>query len=317
MRIASTGLHLPPAVCTSESLAPQMGTTTAWILRHTGVRERRISELPVERMAALAARAALGDTTPDLLVSASTLPRQLIPDDAPFILRELGLSGIASFSVRATCLSFLVGLRVVAGLVDGGAYQRVLLVSSERGSVGRDFGDPGSAALLGDGAAAALVTPTPAGEGSGLLAWEMATYPEGAELTEIPGGGLRHHPDDPATGPEHHKFHMDGPGVYRMARLRVGEVLERLFTQAGITPAEVDLVVPHQASGAGVRAVRRYGFSPERVVDVVATQGNCVAASLPMALATAEAEGRLKRGQVVLLLGTGAGLSVAAMLLRW
>lgn len=311
------GIYLPPAVCSSESLAPRLGTTAEWIIAHTGVRERRISELPVERMAALAGRAALGERAPDLVVTASTLPRQLVPDDGPFVLRELGLSGVPAFSVRATCLSFLVGLRVVAGLVDTGACRRVLLVSSERGSVGRDFGEPGSAALLGDGAAAAVITPTPAGEGSGVLAWEMATFPEGAELTEIAGGGLRFHPDNPDTKPEHHLFHMDGPGVYRMARVRVGEVLERLFAQAGLPRSAVDLVVPHQASGAGVKAVRRYGFATERVVDVVATQGNCVAASLPMALATAHEAGRLERGMVVLLLGTGAGLSVAAMLLRW
>lgn len=288
------------------------------MLRHTGVAWRHESELPVEQMAALAAREALGDgPPPDLVLCASTVPRQLVPDDAPFVAQALGLSGVPAFSVRATCLSFVVALQVAASWVHTGAARRVLVVSADRGLAGINPAEPESAALFGDGAAAVVVEPTPPGERSAVLAWRMATWPEGAALTEVRGGGLRRHPNDPATRPEDNLFHMDGLAVYRMARERLPEVLGPLLAEAGVGAGELDLIVPHQASGGAVKALRRYGLDAARVVDCVAEHGNCVSASIPLALATACAEGRVRRGMTVLLVGTGAGLSAAGMVLRW
>ena len=318
VKIASAAFYAPPRVETAAELSSRIGVTEEWILSRTAVRERRISEEPVEVMGARAARAALrGGQAPDLIVNASVIPRQLIPDTSVHVQHELGLDGIPSFSVHASCLSFLAALYNAAALVAAGAYRRVLLVSAECGSAGRNLAEPESAALLGDGAAAAVLEPTPNDEASALLGFRMGTWPKGAALTEVRGFGQRHLPDDPRTRAEDNLFSMDGPGVYRMALRRVPTLVRELLQDHGLTPADVDWVVPHQPSGPGLAMLPRLGFPPERTVNVVAEYGNCVAASIPMALGCLAESGRVLRGQTVLLLGTGAGFSVAGALLRW
>lgn len=318
VKIAATGFYAPPRVETAAELAPRMGCSEEWIIQRTGVRERRISEEPVEVLAARAARAALqSGEAPDLIVNASVCPRQLIPDTSVFIQRELGLEGIPSQSVHASCLSFLVALHNAAALVAAGAYRRVLVVSAERGSSGRNMAERESAALLGDGAAAVVLEPTPEGEASELAGYRMATWPKGAALTEVRGFGLERSPDDPGTRPEDSQFSMDGPGVYKMALRRVPPLVRALLAEQGLGTEDIDWVVPHQASGPGLAMLPRLGFPAERTVNILGQFGNCVAASIPMALAHLAASGRLRRGQRLLLAGTGAGFSVAAAVLRW
>jgi 3-oxoacyl-[acyl-carrier-protein] synthase-3 len=318
LHVAGTGLYLPATVETAEDLAPRVGKDAAWIREVAGVAERRIADLPVAEMAARAARAALGEgPPPDAVVNASLTPAQLVPDTGVFVAQALGLSGVPAFSVHATCLSFLVGAQVAAGLLHTGAARRVLVVSSEIATIGRDFAEPESAVLLGDGAGAAVFERPPPGATGALLGFRMATYPDGAGLAEITGFGTRFHPDAPGTGPQHHRFHMRGGRLYRWTLPRVGALLDALFQEVGLRPDDVQLVVPHQASGPALAALGGLGFPPGKVVDILGRAGNCIAASIPMALATAAAEGRLRRGDTVLLLGTGAGVSIAAALLRW
>ncbi len=318
VKVASTAFYAPPRVETAAELAPLIGRSADWIVERTGVRERRICEEPVEVMAARAARAALGPgLTPDLILNASVSPRQLIPDTSVYLQRELGLEGIPSYSIHASCLSFLAALHDAAALVAAGAYRRVLVVSAERGSIGRNMSEPESAALIGDGAAAAVLEPTPMDEASALVGWRMTTWPSGAALTELRGCGQARRPDDPATRLEDNRFSMDGPAVYKMALRRVPAFVRALLVGHGLGVGDVDWVVPHQASGPGLALLPRLGFPAERTVNIVGEFGNCVAASIPMALAHLAASGKLFRGQTVLLLGTGAGFSVAGALLRW
>jgi 3-oxoacyl-[acyl-carrier-protein] synthase-3 len=304
---------------TAAELAPRIGRSEDWIITRTGVRERRIAEEPLEVMAAHAARAALQSVggTPDLIINASATPRQLIPDTSVFIEDELGLEGIPAYSIHATCLSFLVAIHSVAALLSTGAYRRVLVVSAEAGSFARNMAEPESAALIGDGAAAAVLEPTPKDEASELVGWRMATWPKGAMLTEVRGGGQRRYPNHAETRPEDHLFSMNGPEIFKMARRRVLMLVHELLAEHSLGVDGVDWVVPHQASQPGLELLPRLGFPPERVVNIVGQYGNCIAASVPMALAHLDASGRLRRGARVLLLGTGAGLSVAGALLRW
>jgi 3-oxoacyl-[acyl-carrier-protein] synthase-3 len=318
IRVSSLGFAVPATVETAAQLAPRIGRTEEWIVTHTGVRERRIATTEtMEWLAAAAAREALGDERPDLIINASTTPRQLIPDSSVFIQRELGFTGTPAYSVHATCLSFVAGLQLAGSLLVTKQFDRILLVSSETGSISRNFDEPESAALIGDGAAAAVIERTPDGESSQLLAWQMGTWSEGAELTEFRGAGTFRHPNDARTVSTDNLFKMDGPRVYKMARRRVAEVLVRLLEQAGIERSQIDLIVPHQASGPALEALSRYGFDSSRIVNIVGRYGNCIAASIPMALVEAERTGRLHRGSTVMLLGTGAGLSVAGAILRW
>src|SRR5262249_2242652 len=186
VKIASTSFYAPPRVETAAELGRRIGKSEDWIVDRTGVRERRIADEPVEVLGGRAARAALGaGPDPGLIVNAPGTPRQLIPGNSVFILEQPGLEGIPSFSVHAPSLSFLVALHNAAALVAAGAYRRVLLVSAERPTPNRNLAEPESAALVGDGAAAAVLVPTPKGEASALLGLRMATWPAGAALTEV------------------------------------------------------------------------------------------------------------------------------------
>jgi 3-oxoacyl-[acyl-carrier-protein] synthase-3 len=317
-RVVSTGIYLPSFVETAEDLAPRVGRSARWIVRRTGVQERRISEESMDVMGARAAEAALGDgPLPDLIINASLTPIQLIPDSSVFIQKALGTSGIASFSVHATCLSFLVGLQTAGAMLAVGLYKRILVVSAEQGSVSRDFTHPESAVLIGDGAGAAVLESTPEGEDSALLGTLFRTYPEGSHLAELRGCGTGAHPNHPDTVAQDNLFRMNGPGIYKMAFRKVALLVKDLLNEAGLEQSDIALVVPHQASGPALDALQRMGFAPDRVINIVGKIGNCIAASLPMALATAHAEGRLNRGDRILMLGTGAGLTVGGAVLRW
>lgn len=317
VKVVGTGIYVPPLVETAADIAPRIGKTEEWILARTGVARRHVSEEPMEVMAGKAARMALAGTEPDLVINASTTPRQLIPDSSTFILRELGLEGTPGLSLHSTCLSFLVAFHVAASLVHSGMYRRVLVVSSEKATITRNWDEPESAPLFGDGAGAAVLEPTPAHEDSALLSWSMGTWPKGAEYTEIRGGGIRRHPLDPSMQRTDYLFHMDGPGVYKLARRRAALVVARALKDAGFKPEEVDVVVPHQGSGPVVESLSHYGFPADRVVNVVGEYGNCIAASIPMALHDTVTSGRIQRGHSVFLGGTGAGLSIACAVLRW
>lgn len=318
VQIESVGFYVPPRVQTAAELSPMVGQSEEWILGRTRVARRRICEEPSAGMGAKAAREAIGDgPLPDLVLNASLTPTQLIPDTSVFLQRELGWSGIPSYSIHATCLSFLAAMHNASALIQAGAYRRILIVSSEHASISRDMRHPESAVLFGDGAAAAVLVPTPEGGTGELLGYKMITLPEHAELAEFQGAGTRFHPNGADTRTEHNLFRMSGPAIYKRAVLTVARTIRQLLDEVGMRPDEVDWVVPHQASGPALQAVPRFGFPADRVVDIVEDYGNCIAASIPMALHTLVRSGRLERGQTVLFLGTGAGLSVAAAIVRY
>jgi 3-oxoacyl-[acyl-carrier-protein] synthase-3 len=318
IKIVSTGLYLPPKIQTAKELSPLIGRSEQWIIKRTGVAERRIAEEPMDKMAAKAARQALGDEPPDCIINASATPLQLIPDSAPFIQRALGLEGIPAWSIHGTCLSFVIALNTAAALITAKSFKRILIVSSEAGTPFRDFDQPESASLFGDGAAAAVVEATPENEPSAFVDWEMNTWPEGAEFTEFRGAGTKHPPNHPTkTHPKDNLFQMHGTRIYRMARDKIKTNLTDLFDRNDVTPDDIDWLIMHQASGKAVEMAAQYGFPPEKTVNIIGKVGNTIAASTPMVLATADKQGLLKRGDLLLLGGTGAGLSVAFALVRW
>ncbi len=326
VKIAGLGTYLPERSVSSRELEEELRLPAGWIERATGVRERRRAsgETSVQ-MAALAGQqalraAAVEPAQIDLVLHASASRRQLIPCSAAFVQREMGLPDGKSlcFDVDATCLSFMVALRVAAQLVAGGAYRCVLIVSAETTQKTLDPAEPESSVLMGDGAAAAVLVPTPSGEASGIWHSHFATHSCGAELTRCEGGGTLHHPNDPTTTPAMNRFHMDGPAVYRMASRVLGPFLDDFFAHLGWDRTTVDAVVPHQASRPGVGLLtRKFGFRPEQLVLNLETRGNCVAASVPLALAEAVAAGRIRRGQRVFLIGTGAGLTLGGLALTF
>lgn len=325
MRIAGVGRYLPARVVGNGELEARCGLPAGWIAARTGVLERRRVEGETSVfMAAAAAREAVADAglaleEIDLIVNASGTPSQAIPDMAPLVQRELGLgrSGVPCVSMHATCLSFLVALDWLSYAVAAGRYRRVLVVSSDISSCALNYAEPEGAVLFGDGAGAAVITAPAAGESGAVLASRFETYGAGAHLTEIRGGGSGRPPQHPDTAVEDNLFHMDGPAVYRMARLHVDGFLEGLRPGLSRGPGDISLVVPHQASLFALRALRRNKIPDEMVMVTLDRFGNCVGASLPITLYEAVKAGRLSRGDVFLLCGTGAGLSLGGMILAY
>ena len=319
VKITGVGLYLPPQIETAKDIAPKIGESVDWIINKSGVRERRISTIDVDKMGAIAGRQALGNgSKPDLIINASGVPKQTIPDTSTFLQRELGFEGIPSFSIHCTCLSFIAAFNTASSLINSGSYNRILIISSDRGTLGRNFDEPESASLLGDGAAAVVVEQSLKNESSELIYFDMKTFPSCANLTEVRGGGTNKHPQDPKTTLADNLFTMDGPAVYKIARKEVYRMMLKAMKNTGLKREDVDWVIPHQASGKAVDAyISTGGFSKEKVVSIISEFGNCVAASVPMAFATAVQDGRIKRGDLLLFIGTGAGLSAACALVKY
>lgn len=324
--IAGLGRCLPPRRITSTELETQLELPRGWIERTTGVRERRYVQHETSAgMAAAAARmalerAGLSVASLDAIIGASAAPQQSIPCTAALVQRELGApdGGSACFDINATCLSFLVALHTAAQFIAAGVYRTVLVFSSEIASRSLNYREPESAALFGDAAAAAVVTRNQGEQQSGLWHVQFATYSSGADYTQCLGGGTLHHPNDPATTPEMNMFQMQGLRVFRHAVREMRPFLDRFFTTLQWDRREVDVIVPHQASRHAVEQLtERFGFQAEQVWSNLLLRGNCVAASIPLALCEAVDAGRIKRGDRVVLVGSGAGLSLGAMALTF
>ena len=316
-KITGYGSYLPQKIQTSKELSEIIGKSEDWIISHTGVIERRISDIDVDQMGAIAAEEAIGDKEkPDLIINASGVPKQTLPDTSVFIQKELGFDAIPSFSIHSTCLSFIVALNSAASLLNADLYKKILIVSSDRGTRGRNFNEPESSALLGDAAAAIYIEQT-IDETQGIISYAMNTYPSGASLTQVKGGGTNLHPQDKKTKKSDNLFSMNGPQVYRMARKKVYDLIKEDLEKNNLEASDINLVIPHQASGMAVKAYSKYGgFKEDNVIDIISKTGNCVAASIPLALVMAYKDNRIKKGDLLYLIGTGAGLSIASCMIK-
>jgi 3-oxoacyl-[acyl-carrier-protein] synthase-3 len=324
LKIIGVGRYLPQRVVPSCEVEELCQLPTGWIERNSGVRERRwVNETETNSlMGAQAAREAIADaglapTDIDLILNASGSYEQAIPDTAPLIQRQLGLgnSGIACMTLHATCLSFLVALDTCASLLASGRYRSILLVTSEIASVGLNPTEPESASLLGDAAAAVVLTATPAGEKSGLCTARLETFGDGAYYTQVPGGGTRKHPNKPGAQAIDNLFHMEGKAIAHFALRQSPAFLERLRPGLSTGLGDIALVVPHQASLLALRTLGKFGWPADKVMVTLDHLGNCIAASIPATLYAAIRQGRLQRGDEVLLVGTGAGLSLGGVIL--
>jgi 3-oxoacyl-[acyl-carrier-protein] synthase-3 len=321
LKIIGLGRYLPEHVVPSSELEKICGVPAGWVERRNGVCERRW--VTTETSSYMGGRAAcealkeagLAAEELDLIINASGTAEQAIPDTGALIQRELGLghSGIASMTVHMTCLSFIAGMDIASSLLQTGRYRNILIVSSDISSCGINPKEPESASLVGDAAAAVIVTRPQNGERSVMHRCHMKTYGAGADLTAIRGGGSGHPPNRPTTRPEDNLFHMDGPAVLRMVREIAEEFLDELSPGLSKSMLDIDAVVPHQASKVGLLMLRRFGWPEKKIMHTLEWLGNCVAASIPVTFYDAVRGGKIKRGDKVLMVGTGAGLSIGGL----
>lgn len=326
-KIAGTGHYVPKRRVTDTEMDELLGMASGWVRQKTNVATRYfIEDETASHMGAAAAYSALAAAglsfaDMDCLVCASGTMEQPIPCTAALIQRAMGqeASGVPAFDINATCLSFVAALDMMSCLIDAGRYRRVLLVSTEIASKGLNWEQKESAALFGDGAAAAVLTAAAMDEPSAVLAAAMETYSEGAHLSEIRGGGsalpsVEYVPERRV----HYAFDMQGEALFRLAYRKLPAFTARLLAEAGTRIEDVKLVIPHQGSVMAMRLLRRkLGISEEQLVSVAERYGNTIAASIPMALHAAVAQNRLTRGDRVMLLGTSAGMSLGGVVLDY
>lgn len=325
IKILATGKYLPKNKVTANQLAQRLGLEESWIAKKSGVLIRHfVEDETASQMGAFAAKevlAAAGFSFSDIdcLVCTSSVPEQAIPCTASLIQKQLGAgdSGVPAFDINSTCLSFMTGLDMVSYLVEAGRYNRVLLVATEI-SRGLNWEDKETCTLFGDGAAAVIIGKSDAGDSSRILCSRMETYGKGAHLSECQGGGNKVHPREYAQNSQSFLFAMDGKGIYRLASQIMPGFVERMLQPSGLSMADMQLVIPHQASLMAMQLIRKHlGIPEEKFMVIVHNHGNTMAASVPMALHEAIAQGKLHRGDRVMLLGTSAGFSVGGIVLEY
>jgi 3-oxoacyl-[acyl-carrier-protein] synthase III len=325
LKIIGFGRYLPKRIVPSSELEAMCGVPAGWVERRNGVRERRwVTDETSSFMSGQAAIEALDEAKLkpdqlDLIINASGTGEQAIPDTGVLIQRQLGLgnSGIPAMTVHTTCLSFVAAMDVASNFINSGRYKNILIASADVASCGINPKEPESASLVGDAAAAVVVTKSDANDKSMIHHAHFKTYGDGAYLTTIMGGGSRLHPRFDGHKPEDDLFHMDGPAVLRMVRGIAHDFLDELYPGLSKSLVDIDVVVPHQASKVGLMMLERFGWPENKIMRTIETLGNCVAASIPATLYQAVRDGNIQRGQKVLLVGTGAGLSIGGLVLTY
>jgi 3-oxoacyl-[acyl-carrier-protein] synthase-3 len=315
-RIIGTGAYLPERVVTNQDLQATVDTTDEWIVSRTGIRQRHIASdgQHASDLALLASQRALeaagvAAAELDLIIVATTTPDMTFPGTACILQAKLGANGCAAFDVQAVCSGFVYALTTADMFIRAGQARTVLVVGTEVFSRLLDWTDRATCVLFGDGAGAVVVR---AADQPGILASRLHADGALVDILSVPGnvcGGT-------IVGSPFVK--MDGGAVFKAAVRVLSEVAEEVLTAAGLTPTDVNWLIPHQANVRILEATaRRLGLSMDRVVSTVAMHGNTSAASIPLALDAAVRDGRIHAGQHVLLEGVGGGFTWGAVLLRW
>lgn len=326
VRLLGTGAYLPAQQVTSAELDRRYHRPAGATERLAGVRSRHFAAahetstfMAAEALRQALQTAGLAAAELELLVATSVLPEQPMPTNAVLVHRALGGSMSAvCFDINGSCLGFLQALELASAGLALGRYQYAAIVSAEVASKGLNWANPETSALFGDGAAAVVLGRAAPADGSALLGIGFETHSQGADLCRIAAGGTRYNPVTPPPTPDDYLFRMDGPGVFRLAADVFPGFLDRFLRDVGTDRDAMDCIIPHQASYLGLLFLtKRLGLVPERVVQILPTHGNQVSASIPSALHEAVGSGRLRRGQLGLLLGTGAGLLLGAAVLRY
>ena len=320
--ILGTGSYAPSRIMTNDELSRLVETSDEWIRTRTGIRERRIAESSerASDLGAEASRRALADAgiSPndiDLLVVATFTPDQPLPSCASLLQKKLGIpTRAACFDVNAACTGFLYALDAACAMIASGRYRRALVVGSEKLSDVVDWDDRTTCVLFGDGAGAVVVGASDE-TGRGLLGSLLGCDGSGADLLCIPGG-----PRDPTAPPgaRSDKLQMKGREVFKLAVRCMDEAARDILEQHDVRADQISLVIPHQANQRIIDAIAEYLELPlERFFVNVDRFGNTSAASIPIALDEARRAGRINRGDLVMLVAFGAGLTYGSALLRW
>ncbi len=318
-QVIGCGAYLPERIVTNDELARRLDTSDQWIRQRTGIGERRVaaageltSDLALRAAQRALASAGIGGGDLDLLVLATATPDNTFPATATKVQARLDMRRGAAFDVQAVCAGFIFALSVADNALRLGQAETALVVGAETFSRILDWEDRGTCVLFGDGAGAVALKAVPAASADGRFILSTHLHSDGRQydILYVDGG--------PSSTREAGFLRMEGREVFRQAVQHLSEVVDEALAANGLSAEDIDWLVPHQANSRIIDGVgRRLGLSPDKVVVTIERHANTSAASIPLALETAVADGRIKPGQLVLMEALGGGLSWGAGLVRW
>jgi len=324
-RAAITGVatYVPERRLTNADLAARLETSDEWIVSRTGIRERRIgapgettSTMSAEAVRRLMEQRGIGPDDVGALIVATVTPDMLFPATACLVQDLVGLRNVWGFDLSAACSGFLYALTTGAQLVASGAHRRVVVVGADLMSAIIDPLDRTTAVLFGDGAGAVLLEP--ADRGYGLLDFYHRIDGSGRNDLLMPAGGCLHPATAETVAARQHFLRQNGKVVFKFAVSQMSDSITALLQRHQLTPADIAMVIPHQANQRILDATaERLGLPADRMASVIARYGNTTAATLPLALQDALLGGRITRGDLVVFVAVGAGFTVGASLVRW
>ena len=325
-KISALGCFAPPGVLTNKDLEKLVDTNDQWIFDRTGIRERHIAspEMATSDMAAAAARCALAQrgieaTEINAIIVCTVTPDHMFPSTACLVQNAIGARGAWGFDLIAACSSFVYGTTVGAHLVMAGTHKKVLVIGADTMSRIIDYTDRATCVLFGDGAGAVIIEPAGEDEGElGFIDFLGEVDGSGGDFLKMPAGGSRLPASHDTVDKRLHFVHQDGSQVFKYAVRKMYETCRDVLQRNGLTGEDVAIMIPHQANKRIITAAGdRLGIAPEKVMINIDRYGNTTAGTIPLATRDAIAEGRLKKGDLVLLAAVGAGYTVGASLWRW
>lgn len=325
VKIVGTGRHLPDKVVTNDDIARLVDTSDEWIRERTGIEARRIVDegTATSHLAAHAVKNACADAgiepgQLDGIIVGTCSQDTLFPSTACWVQHALDVRGMPAFDVMAGCSSFLYGLDVAANWILSGRAKRIAVCGAEVFSKILNWQDRRTCVLFGDGAGAAIVTACEDGEDRGLLSANWGSDGTLAEILKVPAGGTRMPATHATIDEMAHTVYMEGSKVFMHAVRAMSQGMIEALEQAGLTAADIDVFIPHQANLRIMEATReRAGIDASKVFSVLRTYGNISAASIPVAISEARAQGVLKDGDILAMTAFGTGLTWAAAVMRF
>jgi 3-oxoacyl-[acyl-carrier-protein] synthase III len=322
-KISGVAGYVPPKVLTNADLEKLVETNDEWIRTRTGIRERHIAEsgtasshLATEAAKQLLAKTKTDPSEIDLIIVASVTPDMFFPATACLVQDRLGAKRAWGFDLSAACSGFAYALTVGAQFVGSGAHRKVVVIGSDVMSSILDYKDRATCVLFGDGAGAVLLEP--AKDGEGILDFSHDVDGSGGQYLYMPGGGSLHPSTHETIDKNMHVVHQDGSQVFKYAVRRMAELAACLLEHNGFTSDDLALVVPHQANLRIIRAMQqRLGVDDSKVMVNIDKYGNTTGGTIPLGLRDAVDQGRLHKGDLVLLVAVGAGYTTGGLLMRW
>jgi len=326
VKISALGTYVPPRLLTNADLEKMVDTTDQWIMERVGIKERHLvdkgvaaSDLAVEAVKNLLASHPFDLQEVDLIVVGTVTPDMMYPSTACLVQHKLGIQNTWGFDVSAGCSGFLYALNTGVKFVESGQYKKVLVIGSDVNSSMTDFTDRAVCIIFGDGAGAVLLEPVTESDGDvGIIDHVAQVEGMGGEYLYMPGGGSLNPASHETVDQKMHYIHQDGKQVFKYAVKKMSEMTERVLERNKLTGHDVDCFISHQANRRIITATAdRLDMPMEKVIINIDRFGNTTAGTIPLAMQTAIEDGKLKKGDTLLLAAVGAGFTSGATLLKW